>query len=187
MAQNVRCLLQTEPDENVLANDFNAGELAYTLACTYETCYSRFSTQERQQIEELLLSVLNRYIPHIIGKEEVHIFDNHFWQFTFRHFLQAALVLHDKYPEARNYLEYSYELWTSRAPASGFNRDGNWHNGTSYFSANAVTLYYIAELFSYLTKQIFYSIRGTGTPESEKPTAGFPTRLQQDSVTDTRN
>lgn len=181
MVQNVRCLLQTEPDENVLANDFNAGELAYTLACTYETCYSRFSTQERQQIEELLLSVLNRYIPHIIGKEEVHIFDNHFWQFTFRHFLQAALVLHDKYPEARNYLEYSYELWTSRAPASGFNRDGNWHNGTSYFSANAVTLYYIAELFSYLTKTDFlqhpwYRNSGIGEAYSWLPNssaAGF--------------
>lgn len=181
MVQNVRCLLRTKPDEKVLANDFNAGELAYTLACTYETCYNRFTTQERQQIETLLLSVLDKYSPHIIGKKEIHIFDNHFWQFTFRHLLQAALVIYDKYPEAKNYLEYSYELWTSRAPASGFNRDGNWHNGTSYFSANAITLYYIAELFSYLTKTDFlqhpwYRNSGIGQAYSwlpESPAAGF--------------
>ena len=64
----------------------------------------------------------------MIEKEETHIFDNHFWQFAFRHFMQAALVMYDKYPLAKEYLEYSYELWTARAPASGFNRDGSWHN-----------------------------------------------------------
>ncbi len=88
------------------------------------------------------MSVLERYDKnHILGYEETHIFDNHFWQFTFRHFMQAALVIYDKYPLAKEYLEYSYELWTARAPASGFNRDGAWHNGTNYFSANAVSLF----------------------------------------------
>ena len=98
------------------------------------------------------MSVLERYYKnHILGYEETHIFDNHFWQFTFRHFMQAALVIYDKYPLAKEYLEYSYELWTARAPASGFNRDGAWHNGTNYFSANAVSLCYVPALFSYLT------------------------------------
>lgn len=156
MMQNVRCLLNADVDESVLANDFKAGELAFVLACTYETCYAQLTANERKRIESILLTVLDRYIPHIVGKEEVHFFDNHFWQFTFRHLLQAALVIYDKYPVAKDYLEYSYELWTSRAPASGFNRDGNWHNGTSYFSANAVTLLYVAELFSHLTKVDFW-------------------------------
>lgn len=152
MVENVRCLLAVEPDEAVIGNDFNAGELAYTLACTYENCLERFTAAERKQVEDLLMTILSRYYrKHILGQEETHIFDNHFWQFTFRHFLQAALVLHDKYPLAKEYLEYSYELWTARAPASGFNRDGVWHNGTSYFSANAVTLCYVPALFGYLT------------------------------------
>lgn len=156
MTQNARCLLAKDVDPKVLDNDFKAGELAFVLACTYETCRDQLTAQEKEQIENILLAILNRYIPHIIGKEETHIFDNHFWQFTFRHLLQASLVIYDKYPAAKNYLEYSYELWTSRAPASGFNRDGNWHNGTSYFSANAVTLLYMAELFSYLTGTDFW-------------------------------
>lgn len=182
MVQNVRCLLAAEPDEKVINNDFNAGELVYTLACTYDNCYSRFSAGERKQIENIIMDVLALYYKkHFIGNEETHIFDNHFWQFAFRHFMQAALVMYGKYPLAGEYLEYSYELWTARAPASGFNRDGNWHNGTSYFSANAVTLSYVPSLFGYLTKTDFlqhpwYKNAGIGMLYSWQPqslSAGF--------------
>ena len=156
MVENVRCLLAVEPDTKVINNDFNAGELIYTLACTYENCYDRFKPEERKQIENIIMNVLARYYQgRMLGHEETHLFDNHFWQFAFRHFMQAALVMYDKYPLAKEYLEYSYELWTARAPSSGFNRDGIWHNGTSYFSANAVTLAYVPSLFSYLTKTDF--------------------------------
>lgn len=117
MVQNVRCLLAVEPDKKVIGNDFNAGELIYTLACTYENCYDRFSSQERKQIESIIMDVLSLYYKsHILENEETHIFDNHFWQFAFRHFMQAALVMYGKYPLAKEYLEYSYELWTARAP-----------------------------------------------------------------------
>lgn len=152
MVKNVRCLLAAEPDPKVIANDFNAGELVYTLACTYESCTDRFTSKEQKQIETIILNVISQYYnSRILGREENMFFDEHFWQFTFRHFLQGALVLHDKYPFAKEYLEYSYELWTSRAPASGFNRDGSWHNGANYFSANAISLTYVPTLFSYLT------------------------------------
>lgn len=152
MVKNVRCLLATKPDAKVIANDFNAGELVYTLACTYENCFNRFTSEERKQIETIIMNTLSQYYTsRILGQEENMFFDEHFWQFSFRHFLQGALVLYDKYPLAKEYLEYSYELWTSRAPASGFNRDGSWHNGANYFSANAVSLAYIATLFSHLT------------------------------------
>lgn len=182
MVQNVRCLLAVEPDKKVIGNDFNAGELIYTLACTYENCYDRFSSQERKQIESIIMDVLSLYYKsHILENEETHIFDNHFWQFAFRHFMQAALVMYGKYPLAKEYLEYSYELWTARAPASGFNRDGSWHNGTSYFSANAVTLSYVPALFGYLTKTDFmqhpwYKNAGIGMLYSWQPralSAGF--------------
>lgn len=152
MVENVRYLLATEPDPKVINNDFNAGELVYTLACTYDNCFHRFTDKEQKQIEGIILNVLSLYYKkYILGQDETHIFNNHFWQFTFRHLMQAALVLYDKYPLAKEYLEYSYELWTARAPASGFNRDGAWHNGANYFSANAVSLCYVPTLFSYLT------------------------------------
>lgn len=182
MVQNVRCLLAVETDSKVLENDFKAGELAYLLACTYENCHDRFTAKERAKMESLIIDIIsNFYKKRILGHEETHIFDNHFWQFTFRHLLQAALVMYDKYPLAKEYLEYSYELWTARAPASGFNRDGAWHNGTSYFSANAVTLYYVPTLFSHLTGTDFmqhpwYKNAGLGMVYSWQPesiSAGF--------------
>lgn len=152
MVENVRCLLACEPDPKVINNDFQAGELVYTLACTYDNCRDRFTGDELKQIEGIIIDVISQYYnKRILGHEETHVFDNHFWQFTFRHLMQGALVVYDKYPPAKEYLEYSYELWTARAPASGFNRDGAWHNGPNYFSANCVTLCYVPTLFSYIT------------------------------------
>lgn len=156
MVRLIRWLLPSQVTDRQLDNDFYAGDLAYLFACTYETCHDRFTPDERQQMEKLMLRILAHYNPHFIGTMENHIFNNHLWQFTFRRLLQAAMVLYDKYPEAREFFEYGYELWTARAPATGFNRDGNWINGTCYFSANAITLYYIPSLFSYLTGTDFF-------------------------------
>lgn len=182
MVENVRCLLSTPLNPKFIENDFNAGELVYVLACTYDNCLERFTANEQKQIEKMVMDVISHYYnKRLLCHEENKFFDEHFWQFTFRQFLQAALVMYDKYPFAKEYLEYSYELWTSRAPASGFNRDGAWHNGTSYFSANAVSLFYVATLFSYLTGTDFlqhpwYKNAGmamTYTWQPESLSAGF--------------
>lgn len=71
---------------------------------------------------------------------------------------QIAYLLYDKVNysgTAIEMLEYYYELWTARAPASGFNRDGVWHNGTGYFINNVHTLYYIPLLYSYIARKDF--------------------------------
>lgn len=165
MVQLIRWLLPSQVTDRQLDNDFYAGDLAYLFACTYETCHERFTADERTKMEQLMVKILNHYHPRFQGSMENHIFDNHLWQFTFRRLLQTSLVLYDKYPEAREFFEYSYELWTSRAPATGFNRDGTWINGTCYFSANAVTLSYVPILFSYLTGTDFFQhpwYRGVG-------------------------
>lgn len=182
MVENVRCLLSAKLDPKFIDNDFNAGELVYTLACTYENCLDRFTGQEQKQIEETIMDVISYYYhKRLLGHEENKFFDEHIWQFTFRQFLQGALVMYDKYPFAKEYLEYSYELWTSRAPASGFNRDGAWHNGANYFSANAVSLCYVATLFSHLTGTDFMQhpwyqnvgLAMTYTWQPESLSAGF--------------
>ena len=156
MVQNVRCILNADMDKKVLANDFNAGDMAYVMACTYETCYERFTPDERLKIEKIILYILYKHMNGMIGIPENFLYEEHFWQFSIRHFLQAAIVLYEKYPQAKTYVKYFYELWTARAPASGFNRDGNWHNGTCYFSANAITHYYVPALFSYITGFDFF-------------------------------
>lgn len=182
MVANVRCLLGQEPTKAFIGNDFNAGELVYLLACTYENCVDRFTEQERKQIEKIIMNTLSSYYDgRMLGHEENMFFDEHTWQFTIRRFLQASLVLYDKYPAAKEYMEYYYELWNTRGPATGFNRDGVWHNGANYFSANAVSLCYLPTLFSYLTGTDFlqhpwYKNAGIGTMYSWLPgalSAGF--------------
>lgn len=156
MAENVRCLLRHEPDPKVISDDFKSGELMYTLANAYEVCYDRFTPAERERLLDVLEQTFIKYAPHTIGFEDVHIFNNHFWQFLFRYYLQAALVLRERCGFARTYIEYSYENWTCRAPTTGFNRDGNWYNGPCYFSANAISLFYIPTLFSWYTGTDFF-------------------------------
>ena len=155
--------------------------MVFLLSNVYETCYSILTDEERSRIEELVIKVFEYYRPLMYGHEENHVFNNHFWQFPVRKFTQAALVFYDKDPLAKEYLEYLYEVWICKAPAANLNRDGNWHNGTSYFSANAVTLSYMAKLFSYLTgvdflKHPWYKNAGMGLVYSWPPeslSAGF--------------
>ena len=90
--------------------------------------------------------------------QENHIFDNHFWQQNMRVLFQIAFCLYDKSEyaaQALRMLTYYYELWTARAPASGFNRDGAWINGTGYFEANVRTLFYMPMLLSYVSRADF--------------------------------
>lgn len=182
MVANVRCLLKEEPAGDFIGNDFKAGELVYLLAATYENYHDRFTAQEHRQIERIIMKVLDFYYKgRLLGREENMFFDEHIWQFEIRRFLQASLVLHDKYPAAKEYLEYYYELWNTRGPGTGFNRDGAWHNGANYFSANAVSLCYLPTLFSHLTgfdflQHPWYKNAGIGTAYTWLPgalSAGF--------------
>lgn len=187
MVANVRCLLPIEPDERFVQNDFSAGELVYLLACTYENCYAYFSSEEREQIEARIMKILSYYYEgRILGREENMFFDEHIWQFTIRRFVQASLVVYDKYPLAKEYLEYYYELWNTRGPATGFNRDGVWHNGANYFSANAVSLSYMPTLFSYIPERIFCNILGIKMPVWVLRIHGSRARLVQASVMATK-
>lgn len=156
MLVHARTLLAAQPIDKLLQNDFYAGEQILLFAHVYDLCYDQLPVAERQQIEELLMKIAKyHHRVQAQGAQENHIFDNHFWQKTFREMLQLALLLHDKQPEARQMLEYCYELWTARAPASGFNRDGEWHNGSGYMTANMKTLYYVPMLFTHLTGSNF--------------------------------
>ena len=58
MAQLVRWLLPSPVTDRQIENDFYAGDLAYLLACTYETCYDRFSVKEREQMEQLMERII---------------------------------------------------------------------------------------------------------------------------------
>ena len=152
MEEYMRLFLGRSMDEESFDNDFYSMSLLTLWGYVYDTCYDRFTEEERRNIEKMILKVASRHhMEQRKAKEENHIFDNHFWQSGFRGMLQTALLLYGKYPAAAEMLEYCYELWTAKAPASGLNRDGIWHNGNGYFNANMFTLWYSPMLFSYLS------------------------------------
>ncbi|WP_444103793.1 DUF4962 domain-containing protein [Bacteroides sp.] len=145
-------------DSQLFASNFDSTDIAINFIEIYDLLYSELTPEEKLGIEELLMRVLRYYFKSNCGRQENHIFDNHFWQHNMRVFFQACFILYDKTAyadEVLPMLEYYYEIWTARAPASGFNRDGVWHNGAGYITANIKTLFYIPSLFSYITRSDF--------------------------------
>lgn len=148
----------TLSDAELYSSNFNSTDIAIVFIKAYDMCQGVLNAGELQQIEELLIKIARHYYKMYCGSQENHIFDNHFWQHNMRILFQAALMLHTKEEyaaEAKEMLSYYYELWTARAPDSGFNRDGLWRNGAYYFNANVKTLYYMPLLFSSITKSDF--------------------------------
>ena len=141
-------------DTQLFASNFISTNIALAYIYIYDLLYERLTSEQRTTTEELLMAVLRVYYKAQVGSQENHIFDSHFWQQNLRVLFQAAYMLYDKatfMDEARPMLEYYYELWTARAPGTGYNRDGVWHNSVTYFNANVETLYYMPTLFSHLT------------------------------------
>lgn len=157
--QLLQLLLSTPvADDRLFASNFTSTDIAYCFMMAYDALYSTLSAGEKTATEELLMRILRYYYPRQCGTEENHLFDNHFWQQNMRVLFQATFLLYDKSDYAAEVLpmmQYYYELWTARAPASGFNRDGVWHNGSGYFTNNVETLHYMPMLFSYVARKDF--------------------------------
>lgn len=157
--QLLQLLLSTPiADKQLFASNFGGTDIAFCFLKAYDLLYPILSASEKTGTEEMLLRILRYYYPLQCGAEENHIFNNHFWQQNLRILFQAAFLLYDKASytqEVLPILKYYYELWTARAPASGFNRDGIWHNGSGYFNNNVKTLCYLPMLFSYVSRKDF--------------------------------
>lgn len=154
MLAYVRSLLASEPGKP--RDDFYCGDVLFLYTHVYDACYNELSPEERAEIEERTFQMAkHHHNTQRKGTVENHIFDNHYWQRAFREMLQIGLMFYETNDTAKEMLEYCYELWTARAPASGFNRDGEWHNGHGYFNANVKTLWYVPAVLSHITKTDF--------------------------------
>ena len=133
-------------------SNFNAGGAVETISICYDLCQNDLTENEKAQAEDIISRFVDYYYnTSHKGRIENHVFENHTWQMVMFGIFEGALTICQEYPKAMEALEYYYELWTARAPASGFNRDGAWINGTGYFDTNSYTLYYMPMIFSHLT------------------------------------
>lgn len=141
-------------DKQLFASNFGSTDIIINIIEGYDLLYDRLTVAERSAAEALILRVARKYYLQYRGKQENQLFDNHFWQHNMRVLFQCAFMLYDRAEyaqEALEMLEYYYELWTARAPDSGYNLSGVWRNGAYYFDANIQTLYYLPMLFGHLT------------------------------------
>ncbi len=133
--------------------NFQPTNIAQACARIYDSLFDRLSQGERSGAEEFMMRIVRRLFKAHLGQED-NLFDSHFWQHNMVAVFQCAYLLHDKMPyreECIKALDYYYELWVTRAPDSGFNRDGVWHNSAAYFDANMDTLHYMPLLLTYIT------------------------------------
>ncbi len=142
------------PASVLYSENFITSTVTFAHAAVYDLLNGRLTPAMREAARSFVAQQCLRFYNSNRGYQENHIFDNHFWQINYRLMFFSALTLYDdaSYPEALKLLEYLYELWTARAPASGFNRDGVWHNGTGYFTTNSMTLAYMPMLLGYITR-----------------------------------
>ena len=122
-------------DSDLFKDNFSSTNIAYGILAPYDLLYDKLPADKKSIADELLYRIAEYYFRMYCGMQENHIFDNHFWQKNMRVLFQIALCMYDNPSYADimlEMLEYYYELWTARAPASGFNRDGAWINGTGY-------------------------------------------------------
>lgn len=142
-------------DAQLFSENFATSAITYAYTAIYDLLYLRLSPAMREAAEARMFYALNRFYRGNLGYEENHIFDNHFWQHNMRIMFQTAFALFDspRYADlVLPALQYYYELWCTRAPATGFSRDGLWQNGVGYMSANTLTLFYMPKLLSYITR-----------------------------------
>lgn len=142
-----------EGDRDLFGGNFHMAALLRLYARIYDACHGVLTPAERTRIAGLIYRILDRWYKIDVGSVENTMFSNHYWQKCYRSIVQGLLMLHDN-PDCpdvnklNEMWEYYYELWTARAPAHGFNRDGSWLNG-GYYGVNIVTLTYVPSLFSH--------------------------------------
>ena len=150
-----RIIASSVSDDVLFASNFQSGHIVSVLSVVYDDCQADLTEGEKTTIEELILKLVSKYYEDYRGLQENWLFDEHTWQQTLRCMTIGAFMICQEYLEAMTALEYFYELWASRAPSSGFNRDGIWFNGQGYLETNQYSLYYMPMLFSYLTGSDF--------------------------------
>lgn len=141
-------------DSQLFASNFITTNIALAYIRIYDLFYDRLPDDQRTAAEEMLMKISRFCYKAHVSSQENNLYDSHFWQQNMRVLFQAAYMLYDKAPyadEIRSILEYYYELWTARAPGTGYNRDGVWHNSVTYFNTCVETLYYMPSILSYIT------------------------------------
>ncbi len=128
------------PNEVKQLNDFTRGMSLDLGLYMFDGFYHKLSKSQKEYIINLSYPIIHHEYEGARMRFEAQEFDNHVWQKGVALLARASLIMGKHIPEAAEWMEYVADIWSARGPAGGFNYDGAWVNGNSYFTANIITL-----------------------------------------------
>jgi hypothetical protein len=139
-------ILNMDPNGLATRDDFTSGAVLEALGWFYDAGYDVLSSEEKEQFKKVITFRAERIYDHLPNRFELHVSDNHVWQFTLRNLAIASIATVNEIPQAKEWLTYMYEVWSARFPVLG-TTDGGWHEGNGYFRVNFKSNIYLSQLF----------------------------------------
>lgn len=137
--QWAKVISRWDPKGATSISDFGDAGCMLAMSLAYDTFHDQLSAQDKKALLENIRLRAGRFYQHWISDVDAKVLSAHVWQYDLHFFIQTALATYGDLKEARDWLAYGYELWTSRAPVLG-GTEGGWLEGVHYFRINMETL-----------------------------------------------
>ncbi|MBO9153476.1 DUF4962 domain-containing protein [Chitinophaga sp. GCM10012297] len=137
--QWAKAIARWDPEGATSVSDFGDAGCMLAMALAYDTFYGQLSGEDKKALLENIRVRASRFYKNWINDVDAKVLSAHVWQYDLHFFIQTALATFGDLKEARDWLTYSYELWTSRAPILG-GTEGGWLEGAHYFMINVEAL-----------------------------------------------
>ncbi|GEP97582.1 DUF4962 domain-containing protein [Chitinophaga cymbidii] len=137
--QWARAISRWDPEGVTSLSDFGDAGCMLAMSLAYDTFNDQLSAQDKKALLENIRVRAARFYHHWINDVDAKVLSAHVWQYNLHFFMQTALATYGDLKEARDWLTYAYELWTSRSPILG-GTEGGWLEGASYFRINMEAL-----------------------------------------------
>lgn len=120
-------------------SDFGDARSMVAMAIVFDTFYDQLNSTQKARLLEAISTRARGFYKEWVNSIESKVLSGHVWQHILDYFFQTSLALYGNEPEAKDWLNYAYELFLARAPVLG-GVDGGWVEGASYFRMNMATL-----------------------------------------------
>lgn len=148
--QWARVISRWDPEGATSFSDFGDADCMLAMSLAYDTFNDQLSAQDKKALLENIRVRAARFYRHWINDVDAKVLSAHVWQYNLHSFIQTALATYGDLKEARDWLTYAYELWTSRAPILG-GTEGGWLEGAHYFTINMEALLEIPVMIHHYT------------------------------------
>ena len=121
------------------SSDFGDARCMISMAEAFDTFNDDLDPSQRVILLKSIQARASRFYHEWINNIDAKVLSNHVWQYILHYFFQTAIAVYGDVDEAKDWINYAYELWLARAPVLG-GGDGGWGEGASYFRLNMETL-----------------------------------------------